>query len=227
MKRSTLALAIAVIGIAGLVPGSPVTREAHAAGIQRCLSPDGTTLYTDQPCATHQATPIAMPGELSARLADAWQAERDAGGTIDGAAGAYVDASIPVRGAQPRSHPVARRSPAAGCARSPTQLAMDLRGAFALGDVNRVAESYHWVGMDQAGATRTMKRLEQLALSALVDTQYYDATILSPGLGTYADAGATLASSGGIMQLTLAGEGGSHVLDLDVQRYEGCYFVHF
>ena len=67
MNKSTIALAVAVVGIAGLLPGSPVTREAHAAGIQRCAAPDGSTLYTDQPCAVHGATPIAMTGELSAR----------------------------------------------------------------------------------------------------------------------------------------------------------------
>lgn len=225
MNRSAIALAIAVIGIAGLVPGSPVTQQAHAAGIQRCAAPDGSTLYTDQPCAAHGAEPLGIPNALSARLVDAQQAELDGGGSID-AAGMYVDASLALSpGAG--SHAVARRSPAAGCARSPTQLAMDLRGAFALGDVNRVAESYHWIGMDHARATAMMKRLERLARSTLVDTQYYDATLLSPGLGTFADAGASLASGGGVMQLTLAGEGGSHLLDLDVERYEGCYFVHF
>ena len=225
MNKSTIALAVAVVGIAGLVPGSPVTREAHAAGIQRCAAPDGSTLYTDQPCAVHGATPIAMTGELSARLLDARQAEGDAGGSI-GALGQYADASLPLSGSGTRPS-VARRSAASGCARSPTQLAMDLQGAFALGDVNRIAESYHWVGMDQDGAIRTMKRLEQLAMSTLVDTQFHDATILSARIGTYADAGASLASAGGIMQVTLAGEGGSHLLDLDVERYEGCYFVRF
>lgn len=226
MKRSAIALAVAVIGIAGLVPGSPVTREAHAAGIQRCAAPDGSTLYTDQPCAVHGAEPLAMPNELSARLVDAREAEPGLGGSF-GAGGGYVDASLPLANGATPGYPSARRSPAAGCARSPTQLAMDLQGAFALGDVNRVAESYHWVGVDQAHATELMKRLEQLARSTLVDTRYYDATLLSAGLGTFADAGAPLQSGGGVMQLSLAGEGGSHLLDLDVERYEGCYFVHF
>ena len=225
MNRSALALAIAVVGIASFVPGSPATRDAHASGIQRCAAPDGSTLYTDQPCAVHGAVPMGIPGDLSMRLDDARDADQGGGGS--GAAGGYVDASLPLSPATGAQGAVARRSSAAGCARSPTQLAMDLQGAFALGDVNRVAESYHWVGMDQAGATRTMQQLEQLARSTLVDTQYYDATILSPGLGSFADAGASLASAGGIMQVTLAGEGGSHVLDLDVERYEGCYFVHF
>ena len=50
----------------------------------------------------------------------------------------------------PPSLRIARRSAAAGCARTPTQLSMDLHGSLALGDVNRLAESYHWVGMTQA-----------------------------------------------------------------------------
>jgi hypothetical protein len=203
-----------------------VTSQAHAAGIQRCVAPDGSTLYTDQPCAAHEAAPAPMPGELSARLVDARQAELSAGGSLGGG---YADASMPLYpGEQPRQAAAsARRSPADGCARSPTQLAMDLTGAFALGDVNRIAESYHWVGMDQKAAMHVMQRLEQLGRSTLVDTHYYDATILSSGIGSWADAGATLGSGAGVMQLTLGGEGGAAVVDMEVERYEGCYFVHF
>lgn len=227
MNRTALALAIAITATAALAPGSPIARDAHAAGIQRCLAPDGTTLYTDQPCAMHGATATAIPGELSARLVDAWQAEMDAGGAATGDS-VYVDASLPLpRDGQPGMPVVARRSPADGCARSPTQLAMDLQGAFALGDVNRIAESYHWVGMDHQAATGVMQRLERLGRSTLVDTRYHDATIVSGGSATWADAGGAPAGGSGVMQLTLSGEGGAAVLDLEVLRYEGCYFVHF
>ena len=189
--------------------------------------PDGTTLYTDQPCAQHDAQPVAMPGELTARLADARQAEMAAGGSIDVASTRYVDASMPLYPGEQARVAVARRSTAGGCARSPTQLAMDLQGAFALGDVNRIAESYHWVGMDQQAANGVMQRLERLGRSTVVDTRYYDATIVSSGLGTWADAGAAVDAGAGVMQLTLGGEGGAAVVDLDVEQYEGCYFVHF
>lgn len=224
--KSVLALALAATLAASVVPGSPAIRDANAAGIQRCVAPDGTTLYTDQPCQQHDAEPMAMPGELTARLVDARQAEVDAGGTLNASTG-YVDASLPLYpGEQPRTA-AARRSPAAGCARSPTQLAMDLQGAFALGDVNRIAESYHWVGMDQQGATGVMQRLERLARSTVVDTRYYDASIVSSGIGTWADAGGTLGAGAGVMQLSMGGEGGAAVVDLEVERYDGCYFVHF
>ena len=219
MNRTALALA-ATVAIAGLCPGSPATGQAVASDIQRCLSSDGSTLYTDQPCAALGAEPTAMPAGLSARLDDASDAGIGAGG--------YVDASLPLYPGSTAGRPaVARRSPAAGCARSPTQLAMDLQGAFALGDVNRIAESYHWVGMDQPSATAVMQRLERMGRSTVVDTRYYDASITSSGIGSWADAGATLASSSGVLQVTLGGEGGAAVVDFDVERYEGCYFVRF
>ena len=225
MNRTALALA-AVVAVAGLTPGSPVTGDARASGIHRCAAPDGSTLYTDQPCAAFGAEAVSIPVALGARLLDAREAEIEAGGTIG--TGGYVDASLPLHPASgtPRSM-ASRRSPAAGCARSPTQLAMDLQGAFALGDVNRIAESYHWVGMDHQAATGVMQRLEQLGRSTLVDTRFHDATIMSSGIGSWADAGAAIAPGAGIMQLTLGGEGGASVLDLEVKRYEGCYFVHF
>ena len=231
MNKSAIALAIAVSAAAAVAPGSPVASQAHAAGIQRCVGPDGIPLYTDQPCAAHQAKPAPLPGELSARLVVARQAEVAAGGSAGPGAG-YADAATPLAphalqspGAQASA--AGRRSPADGCARSPTQLAMDLQGAFALGDVNRIAESYHWAGMSHGAAMQVMQRLERLGRSTLVDTQYYDATILSAGVGTWADAGASLDTGAGVMQLTLGGEGGAGVVDLEVERYEGCYFVHF
>ena len=226
--KSVLAFALAAAVAASVAPGSPVIRDAQAAGIQRCLAPDGSTLYTDQPCAAHDATPLTMKRELSARLVDARQAETAFGGATSASAGGYVDASMPLYPQQRTSgRAVARRSPAAGCARTPTQLAMDLQGAFALGDVNRIAESYHWVGMDQQAATGVMQRLERLGLSTVVDTQYYDAAIVSSGIGTWADAGGAVGAGTGVMQLTLGREGGAAVVDLQVERYDGCYFVHF
>lgn len=224
MNRTALALA-AVVAVAGLAPGSPATGDAVASGIQRCQAQDGSTLYTDQPCAAFGAEPVSIPASLGARLVDAREAEIEAGGTLG--TGGYVDASLPLHAATARQAASTRRSPAAGCARSPTQLAMDLQGAFALGDVNRIAESYHWVGMGHQAATGVMQRLEQLGRSTLVDTRFHDATIMSSGLGSWADAGAAIAPGAGIMQLTLGGEGGASVLDLEVTRYEGCYFVHF
>ena len=103
---------------------------------------------------------------------------------------------------------------------------MDLRGAFALGDVNRIAESYHWAGTSSASAVRIMQRLEGLARNPITDTQYYDAQIFSGD--TLVAGGDAIGGSGGVMQLTFGGEGKSiSVMDLDVERYADCYFVRF
>lgn len=215
--KSLLALA-AVVAIAGLAPGSPVTGQAHAGPIQRCAAPDGTTLYTDRPCASFDAMPLAMPAGFDAHLADASQAEARATGAVDAAAPLFP-------GNVTRGPAYARRSAASGCAHSPTQLAMDLQGAFALGDVNRIAESWQWVGLDHQSALPVMQRLERLAMSTVVDTRYYDAAFVG-GAGNWASADAA-AVAGGILQLTLGGEGGHQVLDLRVEPYKGCYFVRF
>ncbi|WP_267224560.1 DUF4124 domain-containing protein [Dyella silvae] len=37
-------------------------------GIHRCVGPDGNPLFTDQPCAALQATPVAAPSEPSPNL---------------------------------------------------------------------------------------------------------------------------------------------------------------
>ena len=216
MNKTFLATALAT-AFAALLPGSPMSPEAHAGtGIQRCLAPDGTSVYTDKPCAAFKARPVPMSGELLTRLSSA-----DA---IPGAALAgYVDAATPL---YPEATPrPARRSPASGCARSPTQLAMDLRGAFALGDVNRIAESYHWVGMDQHQATGVMQQLERMSAQPVTDSQYFNASI-SPGMDSWVAASDRLDDGAGILQLVLGGDG-TRIVDFKVQRYSGCYFVQF
>src|SRR3546814_7694973 len=72
--------------------------------------------------------------------------------------------------------------------RSSTQLSMDLQGAWALGDVNRIAESYHWVGLGTGQARTIMQRLDRLAEQPLWQAHYFDARI--GGAMHYADAAA-------------------------------------
>ena len=125
---------------------------------------------------------------------------------------------------------VGRRSASDGCARSPTQLAMDLRGAFALGDVNRIAESYHWTGMSHKGALRIMERLENLARHHIADTQYFDAQISSGGIDGWSasSTSSSIGGSAGVLQVTFGDDGRTlSVTDFDVERYAGCYFVRF
>lgn len=224
-SHATNTLAAATIAaLAALLPGSPVTRDAQAAtGIQRCEASDGTTIYTDKPCGALGARATPMSGELITRVVRSVResASAEAPASLQGG---YADAAAYLPDA-PRPTTISRRSAASGCAATPTQLAMDLRGAFALGDVNRIAESYHWVGMGHKQAAQVMQRLEQMAAQPLVDTQFFDATI---SIGGYADADASIGSgAGGIMQLMFGNASAARVVDLDVERYAGCYFVRF
>lgn len=208
--RSVLASAL-VLSLAAL-PVAPAV-NASANGIQRCQAPDGTTVYTDKPCGMFGAQATPMSGELLTRLA------REDATTGDDFT--YADTSITTSAA------VGRRSPVSGCARSATQLSMDLQGALALGDVNRVAESYHWAGMSNSQGQATMERLDRLTAQPLVHAQYFNAQI--GGFDSFADTSAPLSSSGaaGIMQLSFGHGATRTVVDFDVQQHQGCYFVRF
>ena len=102
---------------------------------------------------------------------------------------------------------------------------MDLRGAFALGDVNRIAESYHWVGMSQRGANAHDEAPQRCRKRSLMDVQYYDAQI--GGWMATADAGDGGGSDGGVMQLQFGDGMSATVQDFDVVRNGGCWFVRF
>lgn len=211
MNRFPLAAA-ALSALLAAAASIPYSGPAHAAGtaINHCRGADGVDIYTDANCAVLGAERLPMRGDLLARIARTQALEADAD-----------DAVLPMR----TRVAVARRSPSAGCARSATQLAMDLEGAFALGDVNRIAESYHWVGLSSHQARPIMQRLDELAGRPLVQADYFDAYI---GGGLLADASGGAGGPGGIMQLTFEqGDGGYTVVDADVLRYHGCYFVRF
>lgn len=182
--------------------------------IQRCEADDGNAVYTDKPCALFQARPTRVSDDLAIRLAMAEAAEAAAIPALS--LGPYRDASEPLE-PQTVAAP-GRRSPASGCARSPQQLSRDLVGAFALHNVNRVAESYHWVGMSHRQALPVMKQLERLSTRTLTDARYLGAWIAS----SEAAAGPTPADAG-MMQLIFAD--GSRIVDFSVRRYSGCYFI--
>lgn len=204
-------LPLVTFALTFLAASMPLVSPVQAGtGIHRCASADGTTVYTDVPCALLGATPRPLPGDVLTRIA------RDAASTTP--APEFGD------GLSPAVVAVARRPPTAGCARTPTQLAMDLRGSIALGDVNRLAESYHWVELSQRQSRPIMQRLERLAAQPLEDTQYYDAQI-GPGGMQLADAGSGDTDIG-VMQLRLGGPS-PRTMDFEVERYAGCYFVRF
>ena len=204
-------LALAALLAASLLSLAPT---AHAAtAIQRCVAADGTPIYTDRPCARFNAQRTPISGELLGRIARDRAANVLDGGDFDGT---------------PRATPaIARRSAASGCARTPTQLTMDLQGAWALGDVNRIAESYHWVGLRHRNGQQILQQLERLATQTLLQAEYFDARIGS-GAMQFADASAGGSSgAAGILQVTLADGSARSVQDFDVERYRGCYFIRY
>lgn len=213
MKTLHATIAAALTLLAASIPmATPVNA---GTGIQRCIATDGTTVYTDKPCSVHGAAAAPMSGELATRIA---REEAMSEAFYD-----LADASQPLA---PAVAP-GRRSASAGCARSATQLAMDLRGAFALGDINRIAESFQWAGMTHREGQRGMERIDRLNDAPLVDTRYLDARIGLAGLEMADASGATGDADAGIMQLWFGEGAAQRVVDLDVQRYQGCYFVSF
>ncbi len=210
----TAALAIAA---AALPASAPVNASSN---IQRCIAADGAEVYTDQACGRLGADALPLPNELMARIVEDRAAER----RHDPLRGT-VDASRPL---DIGMIPVGRRSPESGCAKSATQLATDLRGALALGDVNRVAESYHWAGMSARAGRPVMDRLQDLSTKEVLDSRYYRGSG-----GGFSDAAALIASADGgpdgrgFLELVLDGDQAQSVIDFEVYRYRGCYFVSF
>lgn len=234
MLTTTLVAALAAIP-------APMPAEAATDGaVVRCVSPDGTVGYTDGSCAVFGAQAVPMDPELAARIAtDRAYAANFGDDDASGApAGFDADSAMLVAPA------AGRRSPASGCARNPAQLANDLEASVALGDVNRIAESYHFAGMSTAAGERVLDRLQRYAGRVVVDTRYFggaratafDAGLVSSGMAPAAAPDAAAwngATPGGraaaMVRLVLAGDdgGAASTLDLNVERYAGCYFVRF
>ncbi|HEY5972356.1 MAG TPA: hypothetical protein VIT22_10390, partial [Pseudoxanthomonas sp.] len=129
------------------------------------------------------------------------------------------------RSGSPANAVVGRRSPLAGCARTTAQLSMDLQGSLALRNVNRLAESYHWVDQSHRQAQQLMLRLDRLATQPLLDVHFFDAQI-GPGGMQLADAGSGNRGAG-VMQLMFGADMSPQTVDFDVLRYAGCYFIRF
>jgi len=203
------------VALAAAALPAPNIAEAGPA-VQQCRTADGTSLFTDKPCGIVGAQSVPIRGELATRLLREQSLEARVSGV-------EVSTLQPDRAMMAAARDaIGRRAAAGGCARTPTQLAMDLRGAFALGDVNRVAESYHWVGMGQRAANATMLQLQRLADRQIADTQYYDAQV-----GGFASADGGIGGAAGVMQVRFGDGAGATIQDFDVARYQGCYFIKF
>jgi hypothetical protein len=213
--KTSFPLAVMLVLLLSAAPAAAPVQATTA--IQRCASADGTMVYTDTACSALGATNVAIPGALLTRIAR--EEARFASSADD-------EATTPA--AMPSSP--GRRPPASGCARTPTQLAMDLRSSLVLGDVNRVAESYDWRGMSSADGRRIMDRLQRLIGKPVLDSHYFDAQI---GMGNTVDGGSLLASTSGtggdagVLQLVLGADASRTAIDFDVHKTMGCFFVRF
>lgn len=210
MKISPLATLV----VTALLAATPYSQPVNAGnGLQRCQAQDGSVVYTDKACAVLGAKATPISGQLMTRIARE-EALSIGTGAIDA-----VD-----HGSLATTATAARRSLSGGCARTPTQLAMDLRGAFALGDVNRIAESYHWTGLSHQQGQRIMARLEQFTGKRVSDIDYFNAQIQTAGLG---GSTTSYGGSAGVMQVRLGTGAAISVTDFDVEKYSGCYFIRF
>lgn len=208
MSASALAAAILLAAL----PAVPQRAEANT-GVLRCQMPDGTSVYTNKACSAFGAKAMPLPGEVLNRI----ERERRYEAKLSGVE--------PTEGPLQPMQASVRRAVASGCADSPQQLAADLAASVAMRDVNRVAESFDWAGMQNAQAQRVMAQLERLSQQAVVDAEYFDATI--GGNVLYADASGAVDGAAGLMQVTFDNGQGTSVMDFDVQRDEGCYFLRY
>lgn len=210
--RTFSASAIAAAILLAALPTVPQRADANT-GVLRCRMPDGTSVYTNKACSAFGAKATPLSAEVLNRI------EREQ----------RYEARL--TGIEPAADPLqtiqasARRAPQSGCADSPQQLAADLAASVAMRDVNRVAESFDWAGMQNAQAQRVMMKLEGLATQTISNAEYFDATI--GGQTMFADAGGASDGPAGLMQVTFDNGDGTMVLDFDVQRDQGCYFLRY
>jgi hypothetical protein len=218
MKRLLLISTALTVALAA-VPAPMPARAATDTALLRCRSPDGTIGYTDRSCSVFGAQAVPIDAQLVARIVrdQARFGDADAEGR-DGSGG---DSGFDMGSAALAPAAPGRRSPVAGCAHTPAQLATDLHASVALGDVNRIAESYHFAGMSSDAGERVLDRLQDIAGRPVVDSHYYAASI---GPAPISDDG----SAPGMLQLVMGNaQGGDAAVEFDVHRYAGCYFVSF
>ena len=183
---------------------------AATDAIVRCQAPDGSIGYTDRSCAVFGAESIAVDRYASGDLGDPSDAFNAPG----------------------------QRAPMSGCARTPTQLAMDVHAAIAMDDVNRLAASYHFAGMSSSAGERTLDRLQSLVGRSVIASEYFDASIASTSIAGFGEADGMVAgpvaqAGRGTLQVVLGADDSASpgrapaVIAFEVRRYAGCYFMRF
>ena len=208
LPTSLLAAALVLGALPMVAP-----RVEAKTGVLRCQMADGSYAYTNKACSAFGAKSTPLPGEVLNRIERDQRREARLNGIE------LADASsMPLQAG-------VRRSVQRGCAGDPRQLAADLTASVAIRDVNRVAESFDWAGMSNAQAQRVMSRLEHLSTQLVTDAEYYDASM--GGQVMFADSRGGSDGAAGQMQVTVVDDGNESVLDFDVRRDEGCYFLQY
>lgn len=178
-------------------------------GIHRCIGADGNPLFTDQPCAALQATPVSSPP---------------------------VDAKPPVT--QAVSTLGTTTPPPVSCATSVGALRQGMIDAFAARDPNRLAGLMIWNGYGRDAVVANIRSLGSLMQRPLLDIGTAseigdsppppsdDPMLNSPA----ADAPRSPPSSGGDQQLVVRtasgdGSGVAHETRFSVVRRSGCLWL--
>lgn len=201
--RTLSASAIAATLLLAALPTVPQRAEANT-GVLRCQMPDGTSVYTNKACSDLGAKAAPLGADVLNRIAREQRHEARLSGASKDVLAAIAP-RMPTAGA--------RRAVSAGCAGSPEQLALDLQASLALGDVNRVAESFDWAGMRNDQAQPIMDQLDRMTgREALVDAEFFQAQF---GGRDHA----------GLMQVTFESDGNTRTEDYEVSANSGCYFL--
>jgi hypothetical protein len=177
-------------------------------GIHRCIGADGNPLFTDQPCAALQATPVNTPP---------------------------ASAKSPVT--QDVSTLGASTPPPVSCATSVGALRQGMIDAFAARDPNRLAGLMIWNGYGRDAVVANIRSLGSLMQRPLLDigtaSEINDSPPPSddpPLSQPAADAARTPASSSGDQQLVVRtasgdGSGVAHETRFSVVRRSGCLWL--
>ncbi|WP_430387693.1 DUF4124 domain-containing protein [Dyella sp. 20L07] len=183
-------------------------------GIHRCIGPDGNPLFTDQPCAALQATPVATTSSAASSPAPANQV----------------------------AAPIA--APPVLCATTVASLRQSVLEAFANRDANRLAGLMIWNGYGREAVVADIRSLSGLMQRPLLDvTEASDDPPPAPPADSIYDvnrspdalAGASStppsASPGGDRQLVVRtaaddGSGVARETRFGVVKRSGCLWLH-
>lgn len=211
MRILPTSLLTATLVLAALPMLAP--RVEAKAGVVRCQMSDGSHAYSNKACSAFGAKATPLPAAVLNRIESDQRREAKLNGIEPADA-----SSMPLQTGE-------RRAVQRGCAGDPRQLAVDLAASVAMRDVNRVAESFDWAGMSHAQAQHVMSRLERLSTQVVRDAEYFDGTL--GGQVMLGDAGRAYDGATGQMQVTIAEGNNESIVDFDVRRDEGCYFLKY